>query len=75
MFVALKNISIAARSHSPFHLVVVSLLICFSIPMISKRPQDSSAGNVEDLEAATRTRLQAMFKISKRPQGLLRRQS
>jgi hypothetical protein len=73
IFVALKNISVAAL-HSPLHLVFVSLLICFSIPMISKRPQglpcrqcwrsrsghkDSSAGNSEDLAAATRTPEQA----------------
>ncbi len=75
MFVALKNISVAAL-HSPFHLVFVSLLIGFSIPMISKRPQgllcrqcwrspsghkDSSAGNSEDLQAATRTPEQAII--------------
>jgi hypothetical protein len=74
-FVALKNISVAAL-HSPFHLLFVSLLICFRIPMISKRPQgllcrqcwrspsghkDSSAGNSDDLQAATRTPEQAII--------------
>ncbi len=34
----------------------------------------SSAGNVEDLQAARRTPPQAILRISKRPQGLLSRQ-
>ncbi len=64
-----ENINVAAL-HWPFHLLFVSLLICFSIPMISKRPQgllcmqcwrspsgrkESSAGNSKDLQAATGT--------------------
>ncbi len=36
--------------------------------------KDSSAGNVEDLQAATRNPPQAILRISKRPQGLLSRQ-
>jgi hypothetical protein len=70
-----ENISVAAL-HSPFHLMFVNLLICFSIPMTSKRPQgllcmqcwrspsgrkDSSAGNSEDFQAATRTPEQAII--------------